>query len=191
MSRPYTGLVSTFNLRTARLRPGEAWRGEVPIELEPLELGGQCYAPVPAEQLGTLAITRLTSGLLFELAFDVELAGPCMRCLEDAAVALAIRAREYQAIGAEASEETTTPYLVDDRFDLSAWARDAIALELPEKILCREECAGLCPGCGANLNVETCSCPPAELDPRLSKLAELRDRLSSEEPYASGRRPEA
>jgi uncharacterized protein len=172
--------VSTFNLRTARLRPGEAWRGEVPIELEPLELGGQRYVPVPAEQLGALAITRLTSGLLFELAFEISLEGPCMRCLEGAVLEVSIRAREYQATGAEATEETTTPYLADDRLDLSAWARDAIALELPEKILCREDCAGLCPGCGVNLNVEQCSCPPPELDPRLSKLAELRDRLSSE-----------
>jgi uncharacterized protein len=172
--------VSTFNLRTARLRPGEAWRGEVRIELGPLELGGERYVPVPAEPLGALAITRLTSGLLFELAFEVSLAGPCMRCLEEAAVELRIRAREYQATGAEASEETTTPYLVDDRLDLSAWARDAIALELPEKILCREDCAGLCPGCGVNLNVGTCECPPPELDPRLSKLAELRDRMSGD-----------
>ena len=71
MSGAYTGFVSTFNLRTARLRPGEAWRGEVAIALEPLELGGQRYVPVPAEPVGALAITRLTSGLLFELAFDV------------------------------------------------------------------------------------------------------------------------
>lgn len=171
--------MSTFNLRTARLRSGEAWRGEVPIELEPLELGGQRYSPVPAGPAAALAITRLTSGLLFELAFDVTLEGPCMRCLENAAVELAIRTREYQASGSEASEETTTPYLVDDRLDLSAWARDAIALELPEKVLCRDECAGLCPGCGANLNDEACTCPPPELDPRFAKLAELRDRLTS------------
>jgi uncharacterized protein len=172
--------MSTFNLRTARLRPGEAWRGDVPIEIESLELGGERYSPAPAEPESALAITRLTSGLLFELAFDVTLEGPCMRCLEEASVELAIRAREYQGLGSEASEETTTPYLADDRLDLSSWARDAIALELPEKVLCREECAGLCPGCGANLNVDTCTCPPPELDPRFAKLAELRDRLPSE-----------
>jgi uncharacterized protein len=169
--------VSTFNLRTARLRPGEAWRGEVPIELEPLELGGQRYAPVPTEPMAALAITRLTSGVLFELTFQVSLEGPCMRCLEDARIDLAIRTREYQETGSEASDETTMPYLADDRLDLSAWARDAIALELPDKVLCREECAGLCPGCGANLNVESCTCPPPEPDSRFAKLAELRDRL--------------
>ena len=42
----------------------------------------------------------------------------------------------------------------DDKLDLSAWARDAIALELPEKILCKAECAGLCAVCGRDLNVE-------------------------------------
>lgn len=169
--------MSTFNLRTARLRPGEAWQGEVPVELEPVALGGQRYAPVPAEPAAALAITRLTSGLLFELAFGVTLEGPCMRCLENARVDLAIRTREYEATGSEASEEATTPYLADDRLDLSAWGRDAVVLELPEKILCREECAGLCPGCGANRNVEACTCPPPRPDPRFAKLAELRDRL--------------
>jgi uncharacterized protein len=170
--------MSTFNLRTPRLRPGEAWRGDVPVRLEPLELGGQRYVPLPEEPEASLAITRLTSGLLFELAFAVSLVGPCVRCLEDAGVELAIRAREYHATGGDRSEETTTPYLEDDRLDLSAWARDAIALELPEKILCREDCAGLCAGCGTNLNVGSCTCPPPEPDPRFSKLAELRDRLT-------------
>lgn len=169
--------MSTFNLRTARLRPGEAWRGEVAVGLEPLELGGQRYSPAPVEPEAMLAITRLTSGLLFELAFGVTLEGPCMRCLEDAGVELAIRSREYQATGSEASEETATPYLADDRLDLSAWARDAIALGLPEKVLCRDGCAGLCPGCGVNLNERACTCSPPPPDPRLARLAELRDRL--------------
>ncbi len=90
---------------------------------------------------------------------------------------LPIRVREYQATVGEPSEETTTPYLVDDRLDLSAWARDAIVLELPEKILCRDDCAGLCAGCGADLNVAACTCPPPAPDPRLAKLADLRERL--------------
>ena len=54
----YLWSMTTFNLRTARLRPGEAWRGDVPVRLEPLELGGQRYVPVPEEPEASLAITR-------------------------------------------------------------------------------------------------------------------------------------
>ena len=68
-------------------------------------------------------------------------------------VAARARLREYQATKPE-SEEEQTEYLEDDRLDLSAWAHDAIALALPDKILCRLDCAGLCPVCGKDLNAE-------------------------------------
>jgi uncharacterized protein len=172
----YARVVTTFNLRTARLKPGEAFRESVPIGLEPLGLGGERYVAVPDRPEAVLEITRLNSGLLSELTFEASLAGPCMRCLEAATIVVPIRTREYQA-SEGASEQTTNPYLADDRIDLSAWARDAIALALPEKILCREDCAGLCAGCGANLNTEECRCPPPDPDPRFAKLADLLDRL--------------
>lgn len=164
-------------MRTARLRPGEVFRESIPIDLDPLELSGERYTPVPARPEGSLQLTRLTSGTLFELAFDVALEGPCFRCLEGASVPIEIRAREYQDASGEGGEQTTNPYLADDRLELSAWARDAIALALPDKILCDEACAGLCAGCGANLNVAECTCGPPEPDPRFAKLADLRDRL--------------
>src|SRR5207237_1254381 len=109
--------------------------------------------------------------------FRVRLHGPCFRCLEDAVLDLPISAREYQATASEVDEELRTPYLEDDRLDLSAWARDALALELPDKILCRADCAGLCPVCGKNLNDEPHEHDEHEADPRWAALAELRDRL--------------
>jgi DUF177 domain-containing protein len=173
----YARFVTTFNLRTAKLRPGEVFRETLPIELEPLELGGEDYVPVPKRPDAALEITRLPSGTLFELAFEASLAGPCFRCLEDASIRTSVRGREYQGSDSEESEQTTNPYLANDRLDLSSWARDAIALALPEKILCREDCAGLCSGCGANLNTEECRCPPPAPDLRFAKLAQLRGRL--------------
>jgi len=85
--------------------------------------------------------------------------------------------REYEATSPRGSEELATPYLEDDRLDLSAWARDAVALALPVQIVCREDCAGLCATCGADLNLGACACPPPEPGDRWAKLAELRDRL--------------
>lgn len=172
----YPRLVTTFSLRTVRLRPGEEYRDTLPVALEPLELGGERYVPLPEEPVATLTIDRAVSGTVFRLAFEARLEGPCVRCLADAVVPLSIDATEYQAEKPE-SDELRTPYLADDRLDLSAWARDAVALSLPEKILCRQDCAGLCAGCGANLNVEACRCGPAEPEGPFRKLAELRDRL--------------
>jgi uncharacterized protein len=90
---------------------------------------------------------------------------------------LPIAGREYQATNPGGAEELSTQYVVDDKLDLSGWARDAAALELPDKILCRPDCAGLCPLCGRNLNDEPHAHEDEPVDPRWSVLAELRDRL--------------
>jgi uncharacterized protein len=168
--------MTVVNLRAVRLASGELYEDRLAVALDPLELGGQRYQPVPERPDALFTMARATSGTVFRLRFGCSLSGPCVRCLGDAAVPVRIDAREYQG-SAPASEEERTQYLVDDRLDVSAWARDEVALALPEKLLCRADCAGLCAGCGVNLNVEACRCGPAEPDPRLAVLAELREKL--------------
>ena len=75
------------------------------------------------------------------------------------------------------AEELRSEYVVDDQLELSAWARDAIALALPDQILHAPDCAGLCPVCGKDLNVEPHTHADETPDPRWSALEELRDRL--------------
>jgi uncharacterized protein len=169
--------VTTFDLRQAKLRPGEEYRDEQEIALSPYDLGGQRYLPVPENVAAELAITRGTSGTTFELAFPVRLHGPCYRCLEDAVLDLSIRAREYQATSPGESDELRTPYVVDNQLQLSNWARDAIALELPQQILCRPDCAGLCPICGEDLNENPHEHEEDRSDPRWAVLEELRGKL--------------
>lgn len=169
--------MTEFSLRRLRLRSGEQFRGEVEVGLEPLALGGQEYVPVPALVPAELGVTKASSGTVFELSFRVRLEGPCFRCLADTALELPIGAREYQAAKPGEDEDLRTPYLHDDVLDLSAWARDALALELPDKILHSPDCVGLCPECGKDLNVEPHTHDQAESDPRWAVLDELRERL--------------
>jgi uncharacterized protein len=66
----------------------------------------------------------------------------------------------------------------DDKADLSAPVRDAILLSLPHIKLCREDCAGLCPQCGINLNKNNCDCNDEEsCDPRLAVLKQLKNKI--------------
>jgi uncharacterized protein len=169
--------MTSFDVRNVRLRSGERHRDVREVELGSFELGGQRYIPVPEKPEAELAITRASSGLVFELDFDTNVLGPCMRCLEDAGLPVHIRAREYQDTNPGDADELSTPYLVDDRLDLTAWARDAVALELPDRILCTPECAGLCAVCGKNLNAEPHEHGEPETDERWAKLAELREQL--------------
>ena len=168
--------MTIFNLRNVRLRSGEQFRDERELTLEPLELGGQRYVPVPEQVPAELTISRASTGTVFELRFDARLHGPCYRCLADAVLDLPISGREYQATSPE-SDEMRNPYLEDDRLDLSAWARDVVALALPDQILCRADCAGLCPVCGKDLNAEPHTHDEQLPDARWAALAELRERL--------------
>jgi uncharacterized protein len=169
--------MTVFSLRSVRLRPGEEYRDEKEVELQPLVLGGQRYLPVPEKVLSELVVSRVSSGTVFELRYTARLHGPCYRCLADAVLDVPISAREYQATSPGESDELRTPYVANDQLNLSAWARDALVLELPEKILCRPGCAGLCPVCGVDLNAKPHEHEDEELDSRWAALAELRDRL--------------
>jgi uncharacterized protein len=168
--------MTRFSLRSLRLRPGEEHRETKEIELEPISLGGQRYLPVPAKVPAELVVSRAQSGTVFEFRFKTRLHGPCYRCLADAVVDVETSGREYQAESPE-SDEMRTPYLENDQLDLTAWARDALVLELPDKILCRLDCAGLCPVCGRDLNFDPHGHDDEELDSRWAALSELRDKL--------------
>lgn len=168
--------MTSLNLRHVRLRSGEQYRNRHEIALEPLEFGGQRYLPVPETPLAELTISRASTGTLFELRFGGRLHGPCHRCLADAVVDEEISAREYQATN-PVDDDLRTPYVVDDQLDLTAWARDSLVLALPAQILCRPDCAGLCPMCGKDLNVDPHEHAEERPDPRWAALAELRDRL--------------
>jgi uncharacterized protein len=169
--------MRSFSLRTVKLRPGEEYRDEIELELEPFELGRERYLPVPEKVPTEFVVSKASTGTVFELHFTTRLHGPCFRCLEDAVLELPIDAREYQATNPGDAEELKSQYLEADLLDLSAWARDAVALALPDKILCRPDCAGLCPVCGKNLNDEPHAHEEASTDSRWAALEALREKL--------------
>ena len=81
--------------------------------------------------------------------------GQCDRCLEDAVIPLQ---SELKTVLTLDSSEDESVSVEDGRIDLELTAYDALVLELPIKILCKEDCRGLCPSCGKNLNSGDCGC---------------------------------
>ncbi|MBV8258161.1 MAG: DUF177 domain-containing protein [Actinobacteria bacterium] len=167
--------MTSFDLRRLSVRSGEQHRERVELELEPLFYGGQEYDADPNPVSAELAVTKASSGTVFELSFDVTLRGPCMRCLSDAELPLSLHVREYQATSPGDDDELRSEYVHDDLLDLSAWSRDAVALALPDKILCRADCAGICAVCGKDLNAEPHEHAEEQPDPRWAALQGLRD----------------
>jgi uncharacterized protein len=172
--------MTTLDLRTLRLRPGEVRKETIDVELEPFVLGGQRYEATPSTVPVELEISQASGATVFDMRLEAHLSGACMRCLGFAEVARRVRAREFHDFDAPPSDELHSDYVVDEHLQLSAWARDAFALELPEQILCREDCAGLCPVCGKDLNVEPHEHDEAAVDSRWAALEALRGDRAAE-----------
>ena len=170
--------MTRFSLRNLRLRPGEEHRERIEIDLDPLALGGVSYAPTPRSVPAELVVQRAQSGDVFRLRFATRVEGPCMRCLGLAGVDVAVDAQEYEASDPNAPEDLRSEYVREGELDVGAWAHDQVALVLPEPILCRPDCAGLCPVCGKNLNDEPHRHEDAVADPRWAALEALRTDAS-------------
>jgi uncharacterized protein len=166
--------TDTFDLSGLHLSSGEGRRLELAVAIEPFELAGERYEVTPDQLPARLDVSRTTGdGYALRLRFAAHLDGPCMRCLQVATPSFEVDAREVSQPGG--GEELESPYVDHGRLDLQGWARDALALALPAQILCRPDCAGLCPVCGADLNVAGPDhAHDREPDPRWSKLSEVR-----------------
>ena len=108
---------------------------------------------------------------------------PCSRCLEpftwsvDAAFDLRYQPHSTNAGEGETEveeDDLTTAFYEHDAIDLGHLMREQMYLALPMKPLCRDDCRGLCPTCGANLNLGTCGCKNDWEDPRLAVLKKLK-----------------
>jgi uncharacterized protein len=136
--------------------------------------------PDGAEVDAQVTLSSYPGGIMATGRVSAPWRGECRRCggMVTGAVEAEVHERfVIEGPGSEpgpAAEVDEDAYvLVDDLLDLEPLARDAVLLELPLAPLCSEDCLGLCPECGANLNLESCGCaPPA--DPRWSALDVLR-----------------
>jgi uncharacterized protein len=165
--------ANELDLAALRLAPGEGRRLTVEVPIAPVTLGSERYESVPARVAVQLEASRmLGGGYALHMRFSAAIAGPCVRCLGDAAPEVEVDAREVDRPGG--GDELESPYVREERLDLGAWARDAFVLSAPAQVLCREDCRGLCAVCAANLNEAPADHHhDAAPDPRWAKLREL------------------
>lgn len=115
--------------------------------------------------------------VILEADIDVELSIPCDRCLENVKKQITINTSKEVNLGdtdferREALDELF--YINGTMFDAEKFAYGEILVNLPMKVLCSENCKGICNRCGTNLNHEECGCDTTELDPRMAKAMEV------------------
>ncbi len=112
---------------------------------------------------------------LVDIIFDVTFTynRPCDRCCSDVSRSLNYQFIHRLAVSLEGGENDDYIEVPDYTLDIDRLVMSDIILNLPIKFLCREDCKGVCPKCGKNLNDGDCSCSNDEIDPRLEALKEL------------------
>lgn len=118
--------------------------------------------------------------LMLQGSTDVTIAIPCDRCLEDVPVKLTLDiCKKYLLGDAEISEESMeeTDQLTGTELNVDSLIYDEILVNWPMKVLCREDCKGICKKCGINLNKKTCDCPKTELDPRMAAIQDVFNKF--------------
>lgn len=120
-----------------------------------------------------LRLESVVEGVLVSGIAKVVLAGQCVRCLTDIFDELEIDVQELFVYPDSEASEDETSRLEGDLIDLEPLIRDDVVLELPFQPLCRDDCAGLCPECGVDLNDDPDHTHEVGIDPRWEKLRGL------------------
>ena len=130
-------------------------RRRLPVEVDPFVYGGLDYEVREGAVDLLLGAVRVGDNVTLTAELETAVIGPCQRCLGDADVSVRARGVEYVRHGeSEGREEDEEGYVASSIVDVGRWARDLIAEGLPPKLLCRDDCRGLCAECGAELNAD-------------------------------------
>lgn len=178
MNRVECGVVAVIGVDVSCLKhePGSQMHYDAEVSPSLMALGLDDFALAGPVKLSVdLIYTGMT--IVAQGMVEALLQVTCGRCLETFKTQLVAELSEvyYQAERAPAERGEDWVSFEGDVLDLEPEVLKTLMLALPLKVLCHEDCRGLCAGCGKNLNREACTCTEEKIDPRLAKLRELLD----------------
>jgi uncharacterized protein len=151
-----------------------------PIEMNRFEYMGHSYEILKKENGNAMDLTITNLGnktVLIEGSANISLILFCNRCLKDIIYPMEIhfsREIDFKLTEEERAENLDeTNYIIGYDLDVDILIYNEILIGFPMKLLCSEDCKGLCKNCGANLNEKTCDCDNTEYDPRMSVIRDI------------------
>ena len=162
-----------LDLRSIIHVPGASLPFQFELDLSQLDFYGE--KPFAHAVRVSGAVRNMADALLLEGTAETTLELVCDRCLQPFAQALSLPVSTLLAEGLEDEENDEIVLLENGHADLEELFTTALVLSMDAKHVCSEDCKGLCPTCGADLNNGPCNCGK-EIDPRLAALAQLLDK---------------
>lgn len=165
-------LRRSIGLEAHEVRHGPV-EGAGPLHVDGID-PGRSIVPVGAEAEVDVILRSFTGGISAQGTVRAPWEGVCRRCATAVSGQLVIPVDErFGPVGSVDTDEDDFYPIIDDAISLGPLVLDAIVLDLPAAPLCRSDCLGLCPRCGADLNEGECGCV-APVDPRWANLDVLR-----------------
>lgn len=160
-------------------RPGTRRELALPVPLESLDIVDDPRFAAGTEVDVELMLESINDGIVVDGEVRVAWEGTCRRCLEPTGgVSVSEVHERYQRV-------LTDPdafEIVGDQLPLRPLVREVVLIDTPSTPLCRPDCAGLCPTCGADLNAGPCECTAAPADPRWAVLDQLKPESGHDAP---------
>ncbi|MBQ6322888.1 MAG: DUF177 domain-containing protein [Lachnospiraceae bacterium] len=166
-----------MNLTEVILNDGKVIHREVDIPLQAFEMPDGTYPIVSKTPLSLTVTNKGNKELELIGKADVTVLIPCGRCLKDVSVDLHLDIE--RELDMKLTEEARTEALDESDFihgynlEVDKLVYGEALLIWPMKVLCKEDCKGLCRVCGQDLNLKTCDCDRTDLDPRMAKIRDI------------------
>ncbi len=160
---------------------------ELPVDTDPEDAASFLYGvsfPSPMKVKGEIVNTAGYMKMTLNMSVDYQTA--CARCLRPVSGCFSLDLEKTVAprkLLSDLDEIKLLDYaIIDDGFlDMDEPLLEQLEMEFPARFLCSDDCRGLCPKCGHDLNLGECSCDTRDFDPRLEPLRKLLEKMKSEE----------
>lgn len=181
-----------INLSELFVQEGKAKHYQIPVDMNKLVCSIGEFS-ITEKKPVELTITHVKDRELKICGnLDLHLMIPCDRCLEP--VDVPIQLEIDQTVDANATEEERLealdeqPYMNGYELDVDRLICGELVVNMPVKVLCREDCKGICNRCGANLNNGKCDCDITELDPRMSVIRDIFNQSKETSPSRASKK---
>lgn len=164
-----------INISEILSNPSVVRNYEVEPGFDRLKLKRSSY-PVSHKEPFTLTVSKVKDKLHVQGETLIRLIMPCDRCLEDVENTFHIAIdRSVHPDGASDGVDDADELSFMDGYmlDVDKLVQDELVVALPTKVLCKEDCKGLCSICGTNLNYHTCDCDKESKDPRMAAIQDI------------------
>lgn len=154
---------------------GSVDKKDIDYRLDLSNLTYSTYKPIKNDVVVKGSVFSKADVVYLDVDISFDFFGFCDRCAEDVKKSFGFKVKRIVVERLENENDDDDYIVVKNReLDLDELVSEEVSLSLPSKILCKEDCKGLCPKCGANLNVKKCDCK-SDVDPRMAALLQLLD----------------